>query len=142
MTSAGGTSYQYSGSCLDLLGLNNAEMAMADPTKRGAMRNHGSFSRNVFFDQQPDILVVFGASTDPVAQQHFNDDWAPNGIQRLLLRGLLEDPRMQNLYVAAKVSRGRDSYYALVRKQWTVTLPEDVLIAPFQIDTAQEPDIP
>jgi len=54
---AGGTGYGYAGKTIDLLGLNNTRMAHARTKKdRDKLKNHGSFSKDVFFELKPDLL--------------------------------------------------------------------------------------
>jgi hypothetical protein len=52
---AGGTAFAYEGPVIDLLGLNNVEMAHA-PGRRRGHRNHEAFDRSVFYRQAPDIV--------------------------------------------------------------------------------------
>jgi arabinofuranosyltransferase len=54
---AGGINYEYKGKSIDLLGLNNVEMAHADKVKeRGLFKNHASFNKNIFYKQLPDLI--------------------------------------------------------------------------------------
>jgi arabinofuranosyltransferase len=57
----GGFGYKYSGETIDLLGLNNTEMAHFSRIKKG-LKNHGSFEESVFFKQLPDVLVSNGCN--------------------------------------------------------------------------------
>lgn len=52
---AGGIAYEYEGKIIDLLGLNNTEMAHANKLKYG-VRGHASFDKNTFFALSPDIF--------------------------------------------------------------------------------------
>lgn len=62
---AGGMAYVYKGKTIDLLGLNNVEMAHAESIKRpGIMKNHASFVPSVFYDQQPDLFWMGGGFSD------------------------------------------------------------------------------
>lgn len=55
---AGGIALAYDGPIRDLLGLNWAEMARANPIKIGK-RNHASFDSEVFWRHQPDLVAAF-----------------------------------------------------------------------------------
>lgn len=142
VTSAGGTSYAYDGTCLDLLGLNNPMMAFAKPYKRGVIRNHASFAAEVFFEQQPDVLVVFGAPSLEAAIEQANADWALGGIQRSLLQDLVDDPRFSDLYTFTAIGRNETTYYAIARRAWLAGLPEDVSVVELQNLSFQAPDMP
>lgn len=57
--SAGGFAWSYDGEVLDLLGLNNVEMAHRSPVKNpGVLKNHASFNFDVFMMQSPDIVRI------------------------------------------------------------------------------------
>ncbi|MEM7507261.1 MAG: hypothetical protein AAF415_10975 [Pseudomonadota bacterium] len=60
---AGGIALAYDGTIRDLLGLNWAEMARANPIKIGK-RNHASFDSEVFWRHQPDIVAAFERRCD------------------------------------------------------------------------------
>jgi len=136
VTSAGGTSYAYSGTCLDLLGLNNPRMAVARPFKHGTIRNHASFSAEVFFAQAPDVLWVFGAASDADAIAVADAEWRTDGAQRRMLRGLIEDHRFARRYAFGRVSRNGASYYGIVRRAWMDSLPAgSVRFEPLQTRT-------
>jgi hypothetical protein len=58
---AGATAYAYEGTTIDLLGLNNVEMAHAESIKKqGIMKNHASFVPDVFYRQKPDVFWMAG----------------------------------------------------------------------------------
>lgn len=55
--SAGGNPYRYRGVSVDLLGLNNVQMAHADRVKtRDLLKGHASFNKDVFYLQKPDLF--------------------------------------------------------------------------------------
>ena len=68
---AGGAAYTYKGVTIDLLGLNNVEMAHANKIKNpGVKKNHGSFNKQVFFRQHPDIFFLgSGFTKDSTSQK-------------------------------------------------------------------------
>jgi arabinofuranosyltransferase len=54
---AGGAAYAYPGKTIDLLGLNNTQMAHAGTLRNSKkLKNHDSFSKPVFFELAPDLL--------------------------------------------------------------------------------------
>ncbi|MES2766395.1 MAG: hypothetical protein V4642_11025 [Bacteroidota bacterium] len=54
---AGGIKYTYKGKTIDLLGLNNVEMAHAKKIKTtDVLKNHASFNKDVFLKQRPDLF--------------------------------------------------------------------------------------
>ena len=54
---AGGSAYAYKGKTIDLLGLNNVEMAHKEKNKnKKSFKNHASFNKDVFFKQKPDLF--------------------------------------------------------------------------------------
>ena len=58
---AGASAYAYEGTTIDLLGLNNVEMAHAESVKKqGIMKNHASFVPEVFYRQEPDLFWMAG----------------------------------------------------------------------------------
>lgn len=66
---AGATAYIYEGTTIDLLGLNNVEMAHAESVKKqGIMKNHASFVPHIFYRQYPDVFWMAGgfSQSEPV----------------------------------------------------------------------------
>ena len=58
---AGGTAYSYKGVTVDLLGLNNVQMAHADKIKdKNVPKNHASFNKDVFYKIKPDLFWLSG----------------------------------------------------------------------------------
>lgn len=55
ISAAGGFGYSYEGETVDLMGLNNSQMAHALKVKVG-VKNHAAFDINTFFDIKPDIF--------------------------------------------------------------------------------------
>lgn len=55
---AGGIAYVYKGHTIDLLGLNNTQMAHAPKKNSNGHKNHSSFNKDVFYQLAPDILHI------------------------------------------------------------------------------------
>lgn len=71
---AGAMSYYYNGQSVDLLGLNNVEMAHAPKNLHGP-KNHSSFNKKVFYKQAPDLLI----SNIDIAPNTTNNDYIKIG---------------------------------------------------------------
>ncbi len=105
----GGIQFTYSGPVNDLMGLSNIEMAH-HPGERKGIKNHAAFSKEVFYRQQPAVMVpaAFPADARPhiAAQmprflhQYLTHRWVLGPLQ-----GLPRDPEFRRLYVPALVSR-------------------------------------
>lgn len=54
---AGGIKYKYEGTVYDLMGLNNTKFAHAEELKSGGIKDHQSFSKKVFYELNPDIML-------------------------------------------------------------------------------------
>lgn len=103
---AGGMALAYQGPLRDLLGLNWAEMARANPIKIG-MRNHASFDEGVFWAHPPDLVAEF--------QRGCDDVWPTLGNT---LNGLYREPRFQSAYKPIFVRRGAACWPAFARNEW------------------------
>jgi len=58
---AGGSAFSYKGITIDLLGINNVQMAHAEKIKdRNLPKNHASFDKEVFYKQKPDLFWIGG----------------------------------------------------------------------------------
>ena len=90
---AGGNSYAYAGRTIDLLGLNNIEMAHANKVKnKNALKNHASFDVDVFFHQQPDLFWL-DANWFPRGTQPNRRLVSPDPIRRAAFEPIWSDER-------------------------------------------------
>lgn len=55
---AGGIAYVYKGETIDMLGLNNTQMAHAPKKNNNGHKNHSSFNKDVFYQLSPDIIHI------------------------------------------------------------------------------------
>ena len=85
---AGGNKLGYSGPMLDLMGLNNTEMAHA-PGDAANFKNHTGFTRAIFYRWHPDILLC-GDSFE---------------FDSLVLNGLHEEDAFRAAYTKCKLER-------------------------------------
>lgn len=100
---AGASAYAYEGTTIDLLGLNNVEMAHAESVKKqGIMKNHASFVPEIFYRQQPDVFWMAGGFSNKEPNildiPLFNANIFHN-IQR--------DPQFQKMYGAYAIRNQR-----------------------------------
>jgi hypothetical protein len=106
---AGAVAGAYQGEVVDLIGLNNTAMAHA-PGDRKGLKNHAAFNADVFFSQQPAILLPTLISEEDdleVIQERLSWDNA-------VLKGLLADPRFAADYSLVTVSEGEMAILAFV----------------------------
>jgi len=87
---AGGVGLAYEGPVIDLLGLNNVAMGHSAGDRKGG-KNHAAFSRQVFFEQLPDIVrptLLEPQMTEPLTPDQFLPpvgefwDTALDGLER------------------------------------------------------------
>lgn len=105
----GGIQFAYRGWVNDLMGLSNIEMAHY-PGERKGIKNHAAFSKDVFFKQQPPVMVPVAfpfrasdyakASMPPEFLKYINHRWVIEPLQ-----GLPRDTMFRALYKPALVSR-------------------------------------
>lgn len=93
----GGIGYQYNGKTIDLLGLNNVQMAHYSSLKKG-LKNHGSFSEFVFFKDPPDVLISGGQ------ENYFGDTNVPFVINSSdYLNDIEKTEKFQELYSFVRI---------------------------------------
>lgn len=107
---AGGIALGYGGPIRDLLGLNWVEMAHADPLKEG-IRNHASFDPAVFWRHEPHLIPHFNRPCAP-------DTWIEPAIDRLLLKGLYDDPRFRERYQPVRLKGEDRCWRGYARRDW------------------------
>ena len=89
---AGGVAYVFEGRVWDLLGLNWAEMAHANPRKSGA-RNHSSFYEPLFWKVRPSLFDV-APTGEPIDQVQF----AVDPFSDFIFHGISRTPRFRAAY--------------------------------------------
>ncbi|MEE9368223.1 MAG: hypothetical protein V3V05_05090 [Pontiella sp.] len=103
---AGGNKLTYSGTVLDLMGLNSTEMAHATGSRSG-YKNHSGFNREVFYRWNPDI-VLGGDSAE---------------FDSLVLNGLHDEPRFSVMYTKSTLHRNGAEVQAYFRNEFLMLLP-------------------
>ncbi|HET60512.1 MAG TPA: hypothetical protein ENN32_09120 [Chloroflexi bacterium] len=99
---AGGVAFTYDGIVIDVMGLNNLEVAHT-PGNRHGYKNHAAFSPDVFFRQQPDLLL--------------------HGWQDIL-KDLFCDERFSPAYQLAVITDNERSITAYIRREYLQKLSE------------------
>lgn len=95
---AGATSYIYRGQTIDLLGLNNVEMAHAIKIKdKNIRKNHASFSKEVFFRQKPDIFW-YGSNFVDIKDSIESAKLVITPFERLIFRNIEKDKNFDKQY--------------------------------------------
>jgi len=78
---AGGIKVTYPGDVIDLLGLNNLRMGHESGDRYG-FKNHAAFSKKVFYEQQPQILLPL--YTPELPEDHpYQTEWFNTTLQNL-----------------------------------------------------------
>jgi len=90
---AGGIKRTYPGTIIDLMGLNNTLVAHSKGDRRG-VRSHAAFQKPLFYELDPDILVLDPEGPAPL-----------DGFENLVLKGLLGDREFNDRYVFADVRK-------------------------------------
>ena len=110
----GGIGYIYEGPVLDMLGLNNVEMAHL-PGDRKGNKNHAAFNKDIFFAQSPDLFAP--RSQNKIIQTR-NDVFPFNVGHEFwvtALKGLGKDPRFLDQYAPVELTQ-REEDGSLVRR--------------------------
>lgn len=122
VVAAGGTGYVYKGRIVDLMGLNNPEMAHANKVKNQGVKNHGSFSKPVFYRQDVDIFLTWPDPLTKTLQQ--TDSSALNFLQQLrdpayfinrVCANIFNDEEFRRLYRYVRIDGAGKHFYGFVR---------------------------
>lgn len=105
----GGVKFAYHGPVNDLMGLSNIEMAH-HPGPRKGIKNHAAFSKDVFYKQQPPVMVPVAL---PFRARHFVNGPMPQEFSKYIhhrwvlepLQGLPRETAFRERYTPALVSR-------------------------------------
>ncbi|MBS1667855.1 MAG: hypothetical protein JST58_10810 [Bacteroidetes bacterium] len=93
---AGGSAFAYKGITIDLLGLNNTQMAHADKIKdKSMLKNHASFNKDIFYKQKPDIVWITSGFVNP------NDHFDITKLDKLacwVLKNINEEKKFKDEY--------------------------------------------
>lgn len=109
VATAGGQAYSYKGSTIDLLGLNNVEMAHRSSLESQGVKNHSSFNKEVFFEQKPNLFWYAGNIVDKRNVPHFNT-LVINDFYRQVFNNIHEDQLFKKDYSAVLISNRNLDY--------------------------------
>ncbi len=120
---AGALAYTYKGTIIDLLGLNNIEMAHSHDSHKG-LKSHASFNKEVFYEQSPDfILAGFVSDTLELYRSvDFNNNY---DLNKVVLKGILNDDIFKEKYQPALISKDKSVLFAYYRKDYLNTLQNE-----------------
>jgi hypothetical protein len=107
VVTAGGIKFTYNGQVIDLLGINDIEIAHHDGDRKG-VKNHASFNKEVFYRKEPDIVLPVIKELPPDAKYVKNIKIHPVHNENFfdtVLQGILEDEQFTQIYTAALVRR-------------------------------------
>lgn len=115
VSAAGGFAYAYKGEVIDLMGLNNVEMAHASTVKIG-IKNHAAFEKRVFYDQAPDIFHGYAKTSKFVASfaqdsllensAHFEEAFVSR-----LYKQLFTEPKFRTMYTPVIIADAKESVF-------------------------------
>ncbi|HSC39918.1 MAG TPA: hypothetical protein VLD19_18675, partial [Chitinophagaceae bacterium] len=104
--------YTYKGPIVDLMGLNNVQMAHADKVKVGGIKNHNSFNKTVFYKQMPDVIVGFDVfpDTSMIKPVILDPDYRTN-FQNVVLKSLYFDAAFHRNYTYTIIKLPNEQYF-------------------------------
>jgi arabinofuranosyltransferase len=117
---SGGVAVTYQGVVVDVMGLNNVQMAHA-PGDRYGIKNHAAFNGDVFLRQGPELfLPELGPIEDLAATYHSLFGW-----HNAALAGFLDDARFAQQYRLALISKGDRHIMAYVARNHLSLMERD-----------------
>lgn len=126
---AGGSSYGYAaGTCIDLMGLSNVDMAHATTVRQGAPKNHQAFDPATFYRQKPDLLFPHLAAPTDTLRQYYRGLMSATSFESTALRGLLQSEGFRRHYSLCRLSYGNMWCVALMREEWVTSYRGPVTI--------------
>ena len=111
---AGGTAFAYKGFTIDLLGLNNVEMAHASKNKnKDVLKNHASFNKQVFYKQAPDIVWYSSRYIDNNGNLDIKKIKI-SSFERKILQNIHQDKQFKEMYTGVVISNKYLDYSLLI----------------------------
>lgn len=100
---AGGCGFVYKGKTMDMLGLNYIKMAHAKKENSvNVMKNHASFSRAVFYEEEPDLFWIAG---DVIAKNDNPEALKVSEFNKVIFKGIEENPEFKKDYANCIITR-------------------------------------
>ena len=104
----GGFALFYEGKTIDLMGLNDVRMGHSKGDRKG-IRDHAAFNKEVFYEEQPDLLLPM-VVTDREAASRLNSGLLDStSFENRAMKNIFAEPRFQNEYVSAMVNNKKDN---------------------------------
>jgi arabinofuranosyltransferase len=105
---AGSSAYTYKGKTIDLLGLNNVAMAHSSRTKTG-LKNHGSFSKEVFYEQMPDLFFCTRVHRDTSRFDYKDvENFKHDQFIKKVFKGLFDEQKFKETYFPVFIFSKKD----------------------------------
>jgi arabinofuranosyltransferase len=103
----GGFALFYEGKTVDLMGLNDVRMGHS-PGDRKGIRDHAAFNKDVFYEEQPDILLPEIVADQEAASRLHKGLLDPTSFENRAMKNIFGEPRFQNEYVGAMLTNKKD----------------------------------
>lgn len=99
ISEAGGFSYTYQGPSIDLLGLNSTLVAHATDKSLTGVKNHSAFSKNAFYELQPDVFFAHSQTSYFVEHiENLEEEEHDNSFAIDVYRNIFADSDFRQLY--------------------------------------------
>ncbi len=120
----GGVGYTYAGPVLDMLGLNNVQMAHSQGDRKGN-KNHAAFHKDTFFELSPDLFAPRSQRKRPTSRAEVFPFSKGNEFWIEALKGLDEDPRFLAQYAPVELVQRSDD--GAVQRRCTLWVRKSLL---------------
>ena len=122
----GGFALDYDGPTFDLMGLNDKKMGHS-PGDRKGIRDHAAFNKDVFYQEQPDLLMPTIVANRHEAANAYNGLLDPTNFENRAMKNIFSEPRFQTAYVGAIVSgkTSGKSIFMFCNTRWLPALSKD-----------------
>jgi len=107
---AGGIALTYAGEIIDLMGLNNLEMAHSQGERTG-IAGHTAFDTAIFYQLEPELILP---RVIPAGKTLSFEGYESYSFTNKVLKGLLYDERFQKKYTPAIVHSGKEQSGAIL----------------------------
>lgn len=98
ISEAGGFGYTYNGRSLDLLGLNSTLVAHATDKSLTGVKNHSAFSKNAFYQMQPDVFFAHSRTSFFVQSPEQVEEEQDMRFSTEVYRGIFSEDKFKQLY--------------------------------------------
>jgi len=116
---AGGIGLEYNGNVIDVMGLNNLEMAHT-PGDRQGKKNHAAFNPDVFLSQLPDLFNPMTGAKGTLYENSLEE----HCLRNEWLKGILDDDKFLSLYQPAIISDGELHILAYFERSFLVRMDQ------------------